>query len=300
MLFDAFCKVVETTNNFSKYKVLCDEAKIFEFTYKDMIKANELYSVPDEENIRYLPFPVTYIECESLTGGEYVQSEYIKYEKVGIFLVELGESMAKTIGNEKLQRFLEYNKVSNEQAVDAFNQVYFYIHIVSAIFRGERSLIVVMGSVGKKLMNGLLPVNIEGVYTSLDNFKNEVKQESSDHRKAVNAFFIYLSTINHKAQFIVECSHTKPRFGNGKKIIRSQDRPRYTVLKPKDISKRYGLGYGGNGDPREAHYRRAHDHTFRDERFTKMKGKTIVMPAMWVGESERTDGNKRYKVLLDK
>ena len=47
------------------------------------------------------------------------------------------------------------------------------------------------------------------------------------------------------------------------------------------------------------HERRAHPRTFRSDRFKQMKGKTIMIPAKWIGTSEKIVGNKQYKVMLD-
>lgn len=81
-------------------------------------------------------------------------------------------------------------------------------------------------------------------------------------------------------------------------IARSHQRPQYTILHPNEIRSQMKLPLPGDGTV-APHERRAHKHTFVDERFKKMKGKTIVYPSTWVGVSESVVGKRRYKVLLD-
>ncbi|KKM23781.1 hypothetical protein LCGC14_1611730 [marine sediment metagenome] len=85
-----------------------------------------------------------------------------------------------------------------------------------------------------------------------------------------------------------------------RKVERSPDRPKYTLLMPKQIRARLGLSEPGDGGPKRPHERRRHLRTFHHERFTKMKGKTIVIPATWIGPHEAVIGRKRYRILLDR
>jgi hypothetical protein len=93
---------------------------------------------------------------------------------------------------------------------------------------------------------------------------------------------------------------------NGKKVRmtpspRSNQRPVYTLLKPKEIRKRLGLPEDIGGVKRP-HERRRHFRTYpQDEaRWPKAHGKTIIVPATWIGPSEAEFGGKRYRVLLDR
>lgn len=45
--------------------------------------------------------------------------------------------------------------------------------------------------------------------------------------------------------------------------------------------------------------RRRHFRLLTSERYTKMRGKRIVVPAHWVGPTECVQGNKKYVVRTD-
>ncbi len=83
-------------------------------------------------------------------------------------------------------------------------------------------------------------------------------------------------------------------------IRRRHERPVYTLLRPNEIRAKLGLPPLAVGGPQRPHERRRHYRTYRDDRYTKMKGKTVVIPATWVGPSDAEIGNRRYRILLDK
>lgn len=84
------------------------------------------------------------------------------------------------------------------------------------------------------------------------------------------------------------------------KIPRHHQRPQYTILHPQMIRQRLRLPPLAKGGPKRPHERRAHRRTFRSSKFWRMQGKTIIVPATWVGKSEAVIGKKIYRVLLDK
>lgn len=109
-----------------------------------------------------------------------------------------------------------------------------------------------------------------------------------------------LMLLNTKDKFILEKAPAKTR-KNPRKIPRSHERPIYTVLHPRQIREVMGLGHPeASGRHVSPHERRAHPRRFRSERFTKMKGKTIIIPATWIGPSEKRKGKHIYRVLLDR
>ncbi len=116
---------------------------------------------------------------------------------------------------------------------------------------------------------------------------------------------LYANTPN---KFILEISPSLPKTKKKKKkkrnikINRSDDRKKYILLKPKEIRKIIKEDIPNKGSGRKSpkiHERRAHPRTFRSDKFVNMQGKTIMIPAKWIGVSEKTVGNKRYKVMLD-
>lgn len=106
--------------------------------------------------------------------------------------------------------------------------------------------------------------------------------------------------INTPSRFVVEDAPKKMK-DRPKKIPRSHQRPVYTLLKPADIQTRYGLGKGGAKTSRKQrpHVRRRHYRHLRSEKFRNKKGTVITIPAQWIGPSEITSGNRRYRVRLD-
>ena len=111
--------------------------------------------------------------------------------------------------------------------------------------------------------------------------------------------FLFLNTPN---RFVVEVTPDKTRKPNPKRIIKSPDRSKYTLLTVKEIQKRYGLGgteSKGSGKSPAPHPRRRHYRTLRSEKFTHKQGQTILIPATWIGKSEIQKGNKIYRVRFD-
>ena len=115
-----------------------------------------------------------------------------------------------------------------------------------------------------------------------------------------------LSKINSPSKFIFETTPTSVRPNHIKSglILRTHERPTYTLLTPGAIQKRFG--YTGttttahSGGPKAPHPRRAHMRTFHHPKYKANQGKSILIPACWVGPSEFKEGNKIYRVRLDK
>lgn len=118
-------------------------------------------------------------------------------------------------------------------------------------------------------------------------------------RNAVCAIEEFMQ-FNAPDRFILEDRPLKER-KKTPKILRSGDRPLYTLLHPAEIRSKLKLPEPERGGPRKPHERRRHVRRYPDdiERWPNMHGKSIVIPASWVGPSEATVGKRRYKVLLD-
>ncbi len=121
----------------------------------------------------------------------------------------------------------------------------------------------------------------------------------------VRVAFAEVFHFNNPSRFIVE----KRRLGMkplkpGKKksgrprIARSQHRPVYTLLTPKEIRETLGFPTKTGGKKRP-HERRRHFRTYKDDRYKKVKGKTRVIPATWVGPEEADKDGHHWKVRLD-
>lgn len=111
-----------------------------------------------------------------------------------------------------------------------------------------------------------------------------------------------LTLLNTPENFIVrECPAVAAKLKAGE-FLKQHQRPIYRFLEPREVRILAGFDETETCFPtgkKSPHERRAHVRTYRAERYTKFKGKTVVIPACWVGPSEATRGGKIYKVMLD-
>ena len=114
--------------------------------------------------------------------------------------------------------------------------------------------------------------------------------------------------FNMPGKFVVEEAPNKiAKEVNKRKITWGAERPRFTVLSPKQIQTLFGdpeeqLSAPVKGQlKRTPHPRRRHRRTYRHDRFERsgLKGHSIIVPATWVGPTEKTIGTKLYKVRID-
>jgi len=112
--------------------------------------------------------------------------------------------------------------------------------------------------------------------------------------------------FNSPGRFVVERMSSrarklvgKPRSNKAPKILRGHERACYTLLTPHAARAMMGLLTPGQGHASPTpHERRRHYRTYTAERYKKMKGQRVTIPATWVGPSEATVGKHRYKVML--
>ncbi len=106
--------------------------------------------------------------------------------------------------------------------------------------------------------------------------------------------------FNRPDRFIVR--DTPPRVRDPKtspKIPRTHERPIYTILRPHEIREKLGMTTATSH--RTSHERRRHVRRYPEDpvRWPKAHGKTVVVPASWVGPSEAQVGRRTYKIMLD-
>jgi len=107
--------------------------------------------------------------------------------------------------------------------------------------------------------------------------------------------------MNSPSRFVLEKRplHVTPH-KNPKRILKSRERPVYTLLTPKEIRTEMRLALPSSGGPRSPHERRRHIRKYQDARFSeKVRNKTYIIPATWVGPSVNEFEGHRYKVMLD-
>jgi len=107
-----------------------------------------------------------------------------------------------------------------------------------------------------------------------------------------------ISIMYRPREFIFEEGPAELRIRKGKKIKRSHQRPKYTILNPYEIKTVFRL-HNETGRKLITHARRRYEKTYRHPRYVKMQGQKQWVEAYWVGTSEKVIGNKKYKVRLD-
>ena len=106
-------------------------------------------------------------------------------------------------------------------------------------------------------------------------------------------------TFNTPDRFVLETIPSKRKRAKGR-IERSDSRPTYTLLRPDAIRRTMGISSNAKeGFKKRPHERRRHFRTYKSDRYKSAKGKTVVIPATWIGPSEAEIGNKRYRVCLE-
>ena len=109
---------------------------------------------------------------------------------------------------------------------------------------------------------------------------------------------MYFNTPNRFVLEVEPVKIKKKKISNGM-IPRSHQRPKYTLLRPREIRRKMGLPELETKGTKSPHWRRKHFRVLRSERFKKMRGKTLVIEATWIGPSEAVEKGKRYRVMLD-
>ena len=106
--------------------------------------------------------------------------------------------------------------------------------------------------------------------------------------------------LNTPDRFILEVAPKVSDVRSNKYVPRSHQRPEYVILHPHSIRHYMKTEADVEGHKRRGHERRAHLRRYPDDpiRFPNAHGKTIQIPALWIGRTEATVGNKKYKVIL--
>ncbi len=287
MIFDKLCKVVERI--LPKYRKYVEESRLFRF---DGIPHKFLpENISDEiYNGFFLPFPTTAIE-----------------DKASVVI--LHDSVPNDQGWDNYRLFIECLLSSSDE--DAFSDS------MEMSYKKEMSNTCII-NIGKIKLTNTTPLiknrMIEGslseiyninykdwtfkklIGTELYKFSKDILIKTLRNPATALEEVMYLNTPK---RFVVENQPLKQK-RKTKKILRSHDRSIYTLLKPIDIKNLFAEKSGGSTNLTvTGHERRRHNRTFQSDRFVKAKGKTINIPATWVGPKEVKTTNRKYKVRLD-
>lgn len=84
------------------------------------------------------------------------------------------------------------------------------------------------------------------------------------------------------------------------KCLRSPYRPRYIVLSPGEIKKRYLYEDHETAQiPKAPHERRGHYRRLMSEHYKNRRGEVLWIKPCWVGKTEGVRGKNRYRVILE-
>lgn len=127
-------------------------------------------------------------------------------------------------------------------------------------------------------------------------------------KNAVDSIGVAIEQIrmtNTPSRFIVEIEpkDVKPSHLASGRILRSHDRPIYTLLRPGEIKKLFGHEDVPAAEDKAhpaPHARRRHLRTLHSDSFVNKKGQTVIVSSCWVGPSEHEDTKHKYRVLFDK
>lgn len=294
MLFDKLCRFIEQHGT-PESRHLMDDAKLFIFPYvaHEVLPHSKADGTTEE---LHLPFPTMAIEDEATC----VLIHDLKPDNVGygaprrfIEFMPMDEERSNAfydgrmiVGGKALQALPNSKDIYmiSLGTIDGFQ------HVSSSEYRAFGELHAIFVFERDKMVYRALEREIP------DNFRSPQLCNFVTALEEVERF-------NSPDRFILERTMVRvPRsHQNGPKILRSHERPQYTILKPSEIRIRMGLPepQHDHASPRP-HERRGHWRVFQDERFVHVKGQKKWIDPMWVGPSESVVGKHVYKVLLNR
>ena len=312
MLFDKVCNYiemyVEKDRELHKILSLLRQARLFEFDKP----AQELgqYHVPDEDLKNfYMPFPVVAVE-----------------DPAG--MVILKDTIDDQIGTTTPRLFCEVTCLGVDPTMygDSPPNADIMAKLMEERYGDLSKVIILTTGRINSLVNHPRPDNPHGfgadvevgwqaMFTEDDYQRFYLPDNEAAEPFAKNAIVAMeeLIYLQNPEFFILEKSPIKMKIKKGK-IPRSHQRPKYTVLRPKEIRRKMKLSESGSGSKKNPHERRRHTRYLRDEIYKFENGvelemkldpvgmpyyKKTIIPATWIGPSENLVKNHRYKVRLD-
>jgi len=310
MIFDKFCGFVEKYGHHFKkldLKEIAREAKLFYLPYIPHEITAQFNFKEMDWDLFHLPYPITAIEDKTSLIILIDQKE----NQLGIsdfrYVIDFS-----TYKYGKTHEHYDYRYKDN---IDFQSSNFLDIIIqekLESLTIGELRHEKVHFDSGKyELYGGIYEAGLSKqkkhftmavtLNTPIDMNQNtpEVEMAKNTSRNASCAIE-ELGCIYTSNKFILKTSPTAPQ-KKGKKIPRSNSRPIFSILSPKEIRETMQIEHPQSDKKRNSpvpHERRRHFRRLRKESGYK-EDKIIVVNATWIGTSEKTIGNKRYKVMLN-
>ena len=307
MIFDKFCAVVE--RHLPEFRYLADNAKIFVFNQAaHTIKPGDT-SVEDFETF-VLPFPCTVIE-DPATAVVLVDTEE---EQVGV------KGMRKFIDIAPVVKWNDDAFSADEALTPEEREA--HRRMLEARGISQDAVVITIGDIAdgfpsdkgigfRSCANRVIVASKDAVYgdrritqsTTPDNVAFEMAQAGV---RNVLAAIEELCRIYSRRHFVLETSPINPKT-HPKRIARTHQRPLYTILDARSIREKMGtlgahekaLAEGRKRNSPIPHERRRHKRRLSTEGGHYKENKVVIIPAVWIGQSEAKVGNKIYKVRLD-
>ena len=302
MIFDKFCGAVERW--LPKYTDVTKEAKIFVFETRAVMPT--VYK--EDVDTFTLPFFSTAIEGDSASVLMYDTDT----DQVGL-RCKRGFIVSIPIFDTRKEFYLDI--FDDEEEHPSFHT--YRENLLSLGFDKDTQLVIdgdfTEGDEAETELR--LSLDIKGHYHCGKRFTNLRDICYDDEAKnlvyslalrclgrAVNRVF----QINAKKNFVLETSPKNPQISS-KKIPRGHQRPLYSVLDARTIRAKMGtldshdktLANGRLRNSPIPHERRRHPRRLSADGGHFKEDRVIIIPACWIGESEKVVGNKIYKVRLD-
>ncbi|MBF0400755.1 MAG: hypothetical protein HQL80_07020 [Magnetococcales bacterium] len=272
--FDRLCRIAEKENDPVLIQYL-KEAKLFVF---------------DGDPADFIPKAVDFDKAEELINGFFLPFQTVAIEDdKGVVLLRVDPTSTNHSSDIAVFDLIDNQNGDAQVTVSTIYDIKYTGDPESplALYLYEDASAVLFGKDDKILR--VIPAS-ESDYADTEKFKN------------IAAALYEVMILNSPSRFVFEIAPARSR-QHSKKILRSHDRPVYTLLTPGEIKKRYGMdgtqSPGGAGGGKVPHPRRRHLRTLHSEKFRHKQGQTISIPACWVGPEERRIGNKIYRVRLD-
>lgn len=308
MIFDRFCSIVE--RHFPEYRKIAEDAKIFIFEEPAhlVLPKDEDAAYTDEIDLFALPFQVTAVEDPASliilvdSKPDLLGIDATRYFIEVIPMYGFDKNFGITppeLSDEDLHKELKRKGFDEDTCMISFGV------IESLDWRSVNYKIT--GTVSKLISASKKKV-YENVKVTPFSPSNITSVSDLSLKNAVTAIEELL-LVSSKKNFVLEqapLTLKNQQKNKAKKILRSHQRPTYTILDARSIRDKLDLPQPEHSSINQGerkrpvpHERRRHPRRLRAEKGFYKEDKVIIIPATWIGQSEKIVGNKIYKVRLD-
>jgi hypothetical protein len=328
MLFDKLVKFVEKnlSNENHPLENVIKQAKLFHFEeapHNFILERKNDSKIFEElrliEKTFFLPFRHTAIEdAASLIVLSTMKEEINGFGKNMAYVVfspmlpkpnTLNDRSAYFNAYKKMHKTGHYRGVPLNEIKTSYGLEFGNIKPLQFSPSPENNNIITVDVMGK--MHGILlldkKMNIKNV---MDTNKDLSVKDPALHQTELQSLQNVITAIeeviyiNNPKRFVIE--ELPPLFNKKKikKLQRSHQRSKFTVLEPEKIRKIYGNDKKSTKNDRispRAHQRRKHYRQYPDDpqKWPKAHGKILTIPTYWVGQKTFRKNNKIYKVRTD-